>query len=360
MFAGPINEKVLTVREKQVSVANLLGGMGSMGASGLYLKIGSKLHFKMQGRVVVFDSEVVTRETMEHVLACFLSSEETSLFHQRMAADIVHQEAGSRYRVHFGYDQTGPYGCIRVISDEIMDLVSLGLPESTQKHLRDLPRGLFLVAGPTDSGKTVTCTSTLEHHNTHHEKAILSLEAPIEFVFSNSKALVFQREVGVHVPSFADGVRSALRESLDMLYLGECRQQDTIEEALRAAELGHQVITTVHADSCLSAISRLMGSFPLQEQPRIRQAIASSLAGVLYQRLLPKVGGGRIPCIESIWPNRAVRTIMRTGELSKLASYVGPVTGGIAYQDCLKALRETGLISPETFDAERGRSLTGH
>ncbi len=354
-----IEQKVLNVRGRDISVKELLEGMGAVGASDLFLKCGSQVKFKISGRVATFQSDMVTKDVMDHVTSCFLNPEEQQRFHKRMSADIVYASAHARYRVHLAYGQTGVYAAIRIIGSDILPFGKLGLPEQTREHLLGLARGLFIVCGTTDAGKTVTCTSFLEHLNLNAEKGILTLEDPVEYVLEDKRSLVIQREVGAHVSSFPEGVRSALRENLDVIFVGEVRDPETIEQCLRAAEMGHLVITSLHAEDPIAAITRMIGSFPDNAQPRIRQAIASTLVGVLYQRLLPKVGGGRVPCVETMWANTAVRTILRIGDLSKLASYVGNQTGGLSYRDSLTALSRQRLISTDTADMETARLNAG-
>lgn len=355
----PMEDKVLHVRGRDISVGELLGGMGPVGASDLFLKTGGQVKFKIEGRVATFQSDLITRDVMDHVIRCFLNEDERGHFAKRMSADVVHATEHARYRVHLAYGQTGPYAAIRVIGSDILPFPKLGLPTETQKRLLALPRGLMIVCGTTDAGKTVTCTSLLEHINQTEQKAILTLEDPVEYVLLDKQSLVIQREVGAHTPTFADGIRSALRENVDVIFVGEVRDPETIEQSLRAAEMGHLVITSLHAEDPIAAITRMIGSFPVNAQPRIKQALASTLVGVLYQRLLPRVGGGRVPCVETLWVNTAVRTILRIGDLSKLNSYVGKATGGISYREYLTTLGRNRLVSAEVQDMEIARLNAG-
>ena len=355
----PIDIKLLRVRGQDTSIAELLAGMGAINASDLYLKVGSPIRFKIQGKVVTFESERVTKEAMEWVLNCFLVEDDRVGFQKRMCADVVYATDQARYRVHFASGQTGPYAAIRIIANEIKAFSSLGLPAPVQRNMTALTSGLLIVAGATDAGKTVTCTSLLDHFNRNTQQAILTLEDPIEYIVDDDKSVIFQREVGLHAPSFVEGVRAAMRENLDIIFVGEVRDNETIEQVLRAAEMGHLVITTLHCDDVLSAIRRIVGSFPQHDQPRIRQALASTLVGVVFQRLLPTPEGTRTPCVEALWPSNAVRTIMRAGDLSKLGTYTGAASGGLGYRECLQALQTAGRITPEVVDAEVARLRSG-
>jgi twitching motility protein PilT len=351
----PIEQDFLTVRGRKMSVKDMLTGMKALHASELFLKTGGTVRFKIDSRVVAVDSDRITTQAMDHILSCFLGRDERQRFGDRQVADVVYETDGARFRVHFACGHTGAYASIRAIGDNIHPFNALGLPESTQRRLLEMEAGLLVICGGTDAGKTVTCTSLLDFMNRTREKALLTLEDPIEYIFEDKRSIVIQREIGLHTPSFAAGVKSGLRENLDVIFVGEMRDLDTIEQVLRAAEMGHLVISTLHADDALSAVTRIIGSFPPNDQPRIRQSLAGTLSGVVFQRLLPSKSGGRTPCVETMWPNTAVRTIIRAGDLGKLGTYLGPATGGITYRECLKRLLASGTVSREVAEQEENR-----
>ena len=349
MSTGPIHEPLLTIRGRKSSLHDLLVGMSALKASDLFLKTGGPVRFKIAGRVVTFESDKVDRQVMNYILGCFLSEEERIVFAERMVADLVYETDKARYRIHFAHGHTGPYAAIRVIQQVIPPFASLGLPETVQKQMLAIKGGLLIVCGTTDAGKTVTCTSLLDAFNRTREVAILTLEDPIEYVFEDRNSLVLQREVGHHTPTFADGIKAALRENLDVIFVGEMRGLETMEQCLSAAEMGHTVISTLHADDVLACISRIIGSFPPVEQGRIRQSLASVLQGVIFQRLIPTIKGGRAPCVETIWPNTAVRAVLRAGDITKMGSYIGRSAGNDSFRESLAELHQSGKISREEF-----------
>jgi twitching motility protein PilT len=355
----PIQRPIIEVKGRSLSLAQLLDIMRAQGTSDLYLKIGSPIRLKIDGRVIAGESPPISRRQMDYIVGCFLTEEQRRVFHRRLVADVVHIQNNARYRLHFGFGHTGPYATVRAIGQEIMPFDKLGHPHRVAKWLTTIKSGLLILCGSTDAGKTVTCASLLENINQTQQKAILTLEDPIEYIFEDRHSLVLQREVGLHVPSFAAGVRSALRENLDVIFVGEMREIDTMEQVLRAGETGHLVVTTVHSDDALSAINRIIGTFPTADQPRIRQSLAATITGVVYQRLLPRRGGGRVPCVETLWANTAVRTILRSGDLSKLGSYVGRATGGISYRECLVDLRSFDHIEADVLAQEQARMAAG-
>lgn len=340
---------MLTLRGREMSVHELLVGMTALKASDLYLKTGSPVRFKISGRVVTFESDKLDRERMDHILSCFLTDEARMVFGERQVADLVYETDKARFRVHFAQGHTGPYAAIRIINQSIPGLNTLGLDRETLDNMLEIKGGLLVVCGATDAGKTVTCTSLIDHVNRTQEVAILTLEDPIEYVFTDARSMVLQREIGTHTATFSSGIKAALRENLDVIFVGEMRGLDTIEQCLRAAEMGHLVISTLHADDVLACISRIVGSFPPEEQGRIRQSLSSVLEGVLFQRLVPTASGGRVPVVESIWPNTAVRTILRSGDFTKLGSYVGKSAGNRSYRESLLDLMNAGTITREVF-----------
>lgn len=355
-----INRPMFNIGDRPVSVLQMLRSVAAEGASDMFLQTGSPVRLKARGQVVTMKTPPLTRGMMSHIARCFLTEEEARALARRRTADVVYQDGGDRYRVHFSFGHTGPYATIRQIGAEITPLEDLKLPYQILKWLKALTSGVLVVCGTTDSGKTVTCTSMLEHINQERAHAILTLEDPIEHVLMPKRSMIIQKEVGLHVESFADGLRSALRENVDVIFVGEMRERDTIEQVMRAGETGHLVITTLHSDDALSAILRVVGTYAPDEQPRVRQSLAATLSGVLYQRLLPRQGpdGGRIPCVETLWANTAVRAIVRSGDLSKLGSYIGRATGGVGYRECLTDLRSFNEIDEDTVQAELKRLQT--
>jgi twitching motility protein PilT len=349
LFAQAVHQ----IRGKPVSTADLLDGMRQMGASDMYLQVGVTVRFKKAGKVLTLEQPPLAAKSMRRIMECFLGPEEVEALKRRGAADLVHVTGNQRYRVHFARGHAGPYAAIRVVGDKILPLDNLGLPYKVRDKLLGLQSGLLLIVGSTDAGKTVTCTSLLDHINRERDAVILTLEDPIEHILVPQKSMVIQREVGLHVPTFAEGIRSALRENVDVIFVGEMRDAQTMDQAMRAAETGHLVVSTLHAEDVLSSIGRIVGSYPQEEQPRVRHSLAATLAGVVYQRLLPKrKGEGRVPAVETLWTNTAVRTILRAGDFGKITSYIGRSEGSLTYRESLADLRSFNEISEDTLNFE--------
>lgn len=342
----------LQVGQRTVSVRDVFRWMTQANASDCYMKIGEPLIFKVEGGVRRFETERLTDRHLRLVMAAFFTQPDMERFQHRREVDLVHGEEENRYRVHVGTAHNGLYAVIRRISQDILPLDRLGLSPRVLPALQKLKSGLVLVAGATGSGKTVTAIALLDWIARTRPATLLTLEDPIEYVLQGEKGMFIQREVGMHVDTFADGVRAALRENLDVIFVGEMRDPDTIEQVLKASEMGHLVISTLHADDSISAIGRVIGSVTAESEGRIRYTLSAGLAAVITQRLLPAVNGRSVLAAEVILPTTAIRNVIRTGDLAKLPTYMGKPGSGITYREHLQELYGQRLISIQTRDEE--------
>ena len=203
--------------------------------------------------------------------------------------------------------------------------MSSGFPRVVENWV-DLPQGLVLVTGPTGSGKSTTIASILDQVNERHACHIITIEDPIEYVHRHKKAAVNQREIGIDCDSFDRALRSALREDPDVMLVGEMRDPETIQTALTIAETGHLVFATLHTNDAGQALDRIIDVFPGEKQPQIRVQLASSLTGIISQRLVPRIGGGRVAAFEVLVATYAVRNLIREGKGSQLRNMIA--TGG--------------------------------
>ncbi|MHB8254847.1 MAG: type IV pilus twitching motility protein PilT [Acidiferrobacter sp.] len=239
---------------------------------------------------------------------------------------------------------------LRVIHSVVPPLATLGLPEMVAK-LAHLERGLVLVTGASGSGKTTTLAALINEINTQMTKHVLTIEDPIEFLFAEQRSLITQREIGVDAPSFHEAMRSALREDPDVILLGEMRDIETIETALKAAETGHFVLATAHAPAAPEAVNRLITAFPAEAQSGIRVKVAQNLRAVVSQRLLPRVDGqGRAVACEVLTVSALARELIqdpaRMKDLPDLLKRGGVNEGMLAFDVCLLALVKAKKISP--------------
>jgi twitching motility protein PilT len=342
----------IKVGEHQISVKQTLEWMVELGATDLYLRVGERVIFKVDGQVTRFKTDEITDQHLKHLMACFFTQSDLDRFRVRREVDLVHAEQGSRYRVHLGMGNHGIYAVIRRIAQDILPIEKLGLSEKVLPMLQRLRSGLVLISGATGQGKTVTAVALLDYIARSRAATILTLEDPIEYIFHDHKGLFIQREVGMHVESFSDGVRAALRENLDVIYVGEMRDPDTIEQVLKASESGHLVISTLHAEDTVGSLARIVGSVTTDNQSRIRYTLSAGLSCCITQRLLPAANGGRVLGAEVIFPTTAIRTVIRSGELTKLPIYLGKSGSGLTYREHLHELYGQRAISAQTRDDE--------
>jgi twitching motility protein PilT len=235
-----------------------------------------------------------------------------------------------------------------LISDRVPNLGELGLPVELGAVV-DHRDGLVLVCGPTGSGKSTTLAALIDLLDQRRAAHVITLEDPIEYRFVPRRGLVHQRELGIHVPSFAAGLRAALREAPDVILLGELRDRDTIAAALTAAETGHLVLATLHAPSAAGAIDRMIDAFPENQQRQVRWQLAAVLRTVITQYLLPRRDGGRIAAIELVPVTVAVANLMRKGDLQMLPSAIqtGRDAGMIPLERSLARILDSGAVSPQ-------------
>ena len=256
--------------------------------------------------------------------------------------------AGTRLRVN-AFDHLNGVGLVaRLIRDTVPGLGELALPPELGE-LVEQRDGLVLVCGPTGSGKSTTLAALIDLLDQRRAAHVITLEDPIEYRFTPRRGLVHQRELGIHIPSFAAGLRAALREAPDVILLGELRDRDTIAAALTAAETGHLVLATLHAPSAAGAIDRMIDAFPEGQQRQIRWQLAAVLRSVVTQYLLPRRDGGRAPAIELVPVTAAVANLMRKGDLQMLPSAIqtGRDAGMIPLERSLARLLDAGTVAPQ-------------
>ena len=206
---------------------------------------------------------------------------------------------------------------LRLVPHEIPTFEDLGLPEA-MRHFAELHQGLVLVTGPTGSGKSTTLAAVLNEINKNRACHIVTIEDPIEYVYEDQRAVVSQREVGTDTPSFPQALRAALREDPDVLLVGEMRDLESIQFALSLAETGHLVFATLHTNDSAQAIDRIVDVFGADKQAQIRVQLASALTGIVYQRLLPRIGGGMVAAFEVLVANSGVRNLVKEGKSNQL------------------------------------------
>lgn len=263
--------------------------------------------------------------------------------------DLARTVAGVRLRVNLFRRQGHISAALRLLAEHIPALDSLGLPPAAA-GLTELPRGIVLVTGETGSGKSTTLAAMLDRINHTRRSHILTLEDPIEYVYTPDRCLISQREIGSDTASYADGLRAALREDPDVILIGEMRDLETIETALTAAETGHLVFATLHTGSAADSVDRVVSVFPQGRQQQVRMQLSMTLQAVLSQQLLPRAGGpGRVLACELMVTSPAIRNLIREGKTPQIANALATSArdGGITMDNALIRLALARAITAE-------------
>src|SRR5512141_2747490 len=304
-----------------VTLSDLLKRMLEMRGSDLHITTNSPPQVRVHGHLTPLDMPPLTPAETKQLAYSVLTDAQKHRFEENLELDFSFGLKGlARFRGNC-FNQRGATGAVfRVIPFEIKSFNQLALPAVISK-LCEKPRGLILVTGPTGSGKSITLAAMIDKINTERHEHIITIEDPIEFVHMNKNCVVNQRELHSDTKSFTDALRAALREDPDVVLIGEMRDLETIESALRIAETGHLTFGTLHTNSASSTINRVIDVFPAHQQPQIRAQLSLVLEGIMCQSLLPNGDGkGRAMCMEILVPNAAVRNLIREDKIHQIYS----------------------------------------
>lgn len=299
----------------------ILERMVAEGASDVHLSAGHRPHWRVDGDMrAIADLPVLGPSEVFDLVEPIMEPRHRDAFLADSDADLAYNLPGvSRFRVNVFRDRAGVGAVFRQIPSNILSLEQLGMPP-VLRTLCEIPKGLILVTGPTGSGKSTTLAAMIDHINNTMKSHIITLEDPIEFVHASKGCLVNQREVGGHTKTFARALKAALREDPDIVLVGELRDLETIALALETANTGHLVFATLHTNTAISAVDRIVDMFPGDQQEQIRTTLADVLRGVVAQTLCKKVGGGRIAALEILLVNLAVSNLIREEKTVQIPS----------------------------------------
>lgn len=324
------------------------------GASDIHLVCGLSPRYRVDGSIREMSPGRLTPEQCD-AIARELAGERFPALEQIGEVDLALTIAGVRCRINVFRQQGNWSAAIRLLNEHIPALKELGLP-AVVSEFPGYNQGLVLITGETGSGKSTTLAAILNEINQNQYKHILTLEDPVEYVYTPDKCVINQREIGRDTGSFAAGLRAALREDPDVILVGEMRDLETIETALTAAETGHLVFGTVHTNSAADSIDRIVDVFPAARQQQIRLQLSMSLKAVLSQQLLPKASGhGRVLACEVMKTDGAIKNLIREGKTPQIANTIQTTgsIGNILMDKALQNLFNNGSISRETYESAR-------
>ncbi|NLC57801.1 MAG: type IV pilus twitching motility protein PilT [Armatimonadetes bacterium] len=301
----------------------LLTKMVELGGSDLHLRVGLPPLVRIRGRLTKLDYPPLEPEDTETLMFSILNEERKQRFLETHELDMAYALKGvARFRTNIFRQQGYVGGVLRCIPFEILTLEKLGLP-TVVRELVMRPRGLFLVTGPTGSGKTTTLAGMIRHINENSAKHIVTIEDPIEFVHDDIKSIVQQREVGEDTHSFQEALRRVLRQAPDVTLVGELRDLETIHLAITAAETGHLVFGTLHTTDAVQTVDRAIDVFPPNQQAQIRMQLSVTLLAIICQQLLPTADGkGRVAAFEIMVATPAIRSLIREGKTHQLPTEI--------------------------------------
>ncbi len=288
-------------------------------ASDIHFSVGKRPTVRVDSMLVPVAKEaILTKEDTQGLVDAMLTDEQKEALARDKQVDFSYAyEDKARFRVNVYYQRGFPAAALRLIPAQIKTVQELGLPPIIHDFTK-MKQGFVLLVGPAGQGKSTTLAAILDEINHTRNDHIITVEDPIEYVFSQDRAIVSQREVGMDVKSFQDGLRSVLRQDPDVIMVGEMRDPDTISTAMTAAETGHLVFSTLHTNSASQTIDRIIDSFPPNQQGQVVSQLASTLIATVSQRLIPRIGGGRVPATEIMLVNPAIKNLIRERKIYQI------------------------------------------
>lgn len=309
--------------EIEAKLKEILTIVGQQGASDIHFVIGRYPTLRINGKLHPLTKEKILTPADTKAISDIILTEDKKLeLTENGQTDLSYNfEDKARFRVNVFYQKGYVSIAMRFVMNKIRKLEDLNVPASLY-NFTNATQGLVLMTGPVGHGKSTTLAALVDYINHNQEKHIVTIEDPIEFVYEQDKCIINQREVGRDSKSFAGALRAVLREDVNVVLLGELRDLDTISTAMTAAETGHLIFGTLHTNDAPQTIDRIIDVFPSHQQNQIRLQLANVLLGVVSQRLLPQLSGGRVPAVEIMFKNHAVENLIRENKVHQLDSVI--------------------------------------
>ncbi len=303
--------------------SELLDAVIAQDGSDLHLSPGSSPIIRVSGKLVPLESQgALTAEAAEQILKSIAPPERFALFQKGESIDFSYSYKGiARFRGNGFISQGLPSIALRLIPTKIRSISSLNLPPILETFVGNA-QGFFIVVGPVGQGKSTTLAAMIERINETRAEHILTIEDPIEYLFTPNRSLIHQREVHIDAPNFHSALNAAFRQDVNVIMVGEMRDYETISAAVTAAETGHLVFSTLHTNNAAQTIDRIIDMFPAEQQAQVRVQLAGSLAGIFSQRLIPRIAGGLIPAYELLINNSAVSNLIREARTHEISAVI--------------------------------------
>ena len=329
---------------------NLLKSAVSKGISDIHLKINEHPAVRKDGKIYRTQLPVLTEEEFCQILEMLVPSSFRNKAYDTFDADFSYDIPGvSRFRINLSHELGKIFMVIRVISYHIPTVDELNLPKSIEKFSL-FTNGIVFVTGATGSGKSSTLAAMVNHINKTQEKHIITIEDPVEYVFTPDKSIITQRQVEIDTPSFPDGIKYALRQDPDVILIGEIRDSETMNAALKASETGHLVLATMHTNDAIQTINRALGFYEPKDRDSVKKLLAEALRGTISQKLIPRIDRpGRIPACEILVNTPTVKDFILRDSLEQIYDLVkkGNFNEMVSFNISLFNLYKNGVISKE-------------
>ncbi len=294
---------------------------GAMRVSDLHIKVGSQPAYRVDGDLVRLKGGMVTQQVAQALIYPLLGEQNIESLERRMAVDCSYRFGNLQFRINAFFENDGLCAAVRALGMNIPKPEAIGFPNTVWQDIVRRQHGLILFTGITGAGKSTTIGSLIERINENRACRIITLEDPIEYLFSQKNSMISQREVGKDVPSFSDGLRSMMRQDPDVIFVGEMRDAETVALTLTAAETGHLVFSTLHTRDAIGSITRILDFFPEGRQEEVRNQLSLGLRYILSQKLIPrKDGQGRVVAMEILNSNYAIANLIRKNKLEQVYS----------------------------------------
>ena len=323
-----------------------------MRASDIHLLAGEVPVFRINGKLIrIEEYNNFTKEDMKNLSSFVVKEEDRKFFEKNRELDFSFKNGEINCRINIFYERENIGMSIRLVREEPFTLEELGINKKIYDIL-ERRQGLIIVSGKSGSGKSSTLAGIIEKFNREENLNILTIEDPVEYIFKNKKSIIRQREVGRDTKNFIEGMKSGLRQDIDIIMVGELRENESIEMALTAAETGHLVLATLHTNGAVDTIDRIISVFPENKKNLIERQLASNLVGVIYQKLIDGKDDTRVPLCEMLYINRGIENLIRNGKINQIQSFIdiSGRDGMLNKEECLKDLWRENKISEKQYN----------